>query len=304
MIKSKLITTIFQKYLFNKDIRIFKNNFLYYLTFRLIRNFLSKDLIIQIYSFKVFCSLKKNKTSYFLLKKCEFGDYHELRLIKKYSIIGKILFIDCGCNYGFYSFYTASLSSKNLIISVEASEKTSNEFLNNLKLNSFSNIYFLNKAISDKDDESITFNESDNDWESSQSHSQFKIASTTIVKTAKIDSVIKNYEIDDYQIIIKLDVEGNEIKAIEGSINLIIQKSPLFIIELSKYIFDNNKNIEYLKNFLIKYDYSIYNLNKKKMNLSEILSKLNQLEDKYKTIGNYFLIKNSSKSLEHFILNE
>ena len=64
------------------------------------------------------------------------------------------------------------------------------------------------------------------------------------------------------------------------------------------------ENIEYLKNFLIKYDYSIYNLNKKKMNLSEILSKLNQLEDKYKTIGNYYLIKNSSKSLEHFISNE
>ena len=191
-----------------------------------------------------------------------------------------------------------------MIISVEASEKTSNEFLNNLKLNSFSNIYFFNKAISDKDDESITFNESDNDWESSQSHSQFKIASTTIIKTIKIDSVIKNYEIDDYQIIIKLDVEGNELKAIEGSINLIIQKSPLFIIELSKYIFDNNENIEYLKNFLIKYDYSIYNLNKKKMNLSEILSKLNQLEDKYKTIGNYYLIKNSSKSLDHFISNE
>ena len=77
---------------------------------------------------------------------------------------------------------------KNLIISVEASKKTSNEFLNNLKLNSFSNIYFLNKAISDKDDKSITFNESDNDWESSQSHSQFKIASTTIVKTTKIDN--------------------------------------------------------------------------------------------------------------------
>ena len=167
-----------------------------------------------------------------MLKKCEFGDYHELSLIKRFSIIGKILFIDCGCNYGFYSFYTASLSSKNLIISVEASEKTSNEFLNNLKLNSFSNINFFNKAISDKDDESITFNESDNDWESSQSHSQFKIASTTIVKTAKIDSVIKNYDIYDYQIIIKLDDEGNEIKAIEGSINLIIQKSPLFIIEL------------------------------------------------------------------------
>ena len=304
MIKSKLITIIFQKYLLNKDIRIFKNSFLYYLFFRLIRNFLSNDLIVQIYSFKVFCSLKKNKTSYFLLKKCEFGDFQELSLIKKISIKDKILFIDCGCNYGFYSLYAASLSNKNLIISVEASEKTSNEFLNNLRLNSFSNINFLNKAISNIDDENITFNESNNDWESSQSHSQFKVASTSIVKTTKIDSLIKNYEIDDYQIIIKLDVEGNEIKAIEGSINLIIKKSPLFIVEFSKYTFDNNENIDYLKNFLINYDYSIYNLDKKKMNLSEILSKLNQLEDKYKTIGNYFLIKNLSRGLENFISNE
>ena len=304
MIKSKFITKLFQNYLENKDIRIFKKSFFYYLIFRCIRNFLVDDVVINIYNFKIFGSIKKNNTSYFLLKKCEFGDYHEIETLEKFSKYKKILLIDCGCNYGFYSFHAASISKENKVIAIEASKKTSNFFLKNQRLNKFDNIKFYNYAISDNDNKEVLFNESDNDWESSQSHSQFKIASTTIVKTTKIDSVIKNYEIDDYQIIIKLDVEGNEIKAIEGSINLIIQKSPLFIIELSKYIFDNNENIEYLKNFLIKYDYSIYNLNKKKMNLSEILSKLNQLEDKYKTIGNYYLIKNSSKSLEHFTSNE
>ena len=59
-------------------------------------------------------SIKKNKTILFA-QKCEFGDYHELSIIKKLSDKNNLLFIDCGCNYGFYSFYTASLSKKIML---------------------------------------------------------------------------------------------------------------------------------------------------------------------------------------------
>ena len=44
--------------------------------------------------------------------------------------------------------------------------------MNNLK---YKNINFINRAVSDLDDIEIRFNESINDWESSQSHSNFKI---------------------------------------------------------------------------------------------------------------------------------
>ena len=115
MIKSNFITSIFQKNLLNKDIQKFKGKISYYIIFRLIRKFLATDIIVTIYNFKVYGSIKKNKTSYFLLKKCEFGDHKELETIKKFSNKNKILFIDCGCNYGFYSFYTASLSKKILL---------------------------------------------------------------------------------------------------------------------------------------------------------------------------------------------
>ena len=101
MIKSKFITSIFQKFLINRDIRKFKKSLIYYFLFRAIRNFLSKNIILNIYNFKVYGSTNKNKTSYFLLKKCEFGDYHELNTIKKISDNSKVLFLDCGCNYGF-----------------------------------------------------------------------------------------------------------------------------------------------------------------------------------------------------------
>ncbi len=304
MIKSNLLTSIFQKYLENKDIRNFKNNFSYYIYFRVLRNFLTHDLILNIYNFKVHGSIKKNKTSYFLLKKCEFGDYHELNTIKKFSDKNKLLFIDCGCNYGFYSFYTASLSEKNLILSIEASKDTSDEFIKNLNLNGFKNVNFFNNAVSNTTDEKISFFESVNDWESSQTHNNFNFVSELKVKSIKIDSLLKQYSLKDYTVIIKLDVEGNEINVIKGALEAIKKSEPLIIIEFSKYIFENKDNIDYLNNFLNEYDYSIYDTNYKKKNLGDILKMLKNLQKRYKTIGNFYLIKNSSKNLKAFLSNE
>ena len=303
VIKSKYLTSTFQKYLGSKDIRTFKNNIYYYLIFRIIRNFLAYDLILNIYDFKVFGSTKKNKTSYFLLKKCEFGDYHELNTIRKLSENNKILFLDCGCNYGFYSFYAASLKKDNFIISIEASKKTSEEFLKNLELNNYNNIDFKNYAVSDFDNSDIEFNESENDWESSQSHSNFKSFSTSNVKSIKIDTLIKNYNYEHYVPIIKLDIEGSEINAILGGLEFIEKNSPLIIIEISKYIFENKDNIDHLNNFLFKYDYTMYDTKNNKVNVDQILNKLNSLKKRYKTIGNYYLIKDSSKTLEVFLSN-
>ena len=301
MIKSKLITSIFQKFLINRDIRKFKKSLIYYCLFRIIRNFLSKNIILNIYNFKVYGSINKNKTSYFLLKKCEFGDYHELNTIKKISDKNKVLFFDCGCNYGFYSLYVASLSSENKIISVEASKKTLEELNKNLKLNNFSNIYFYNNAISDTDEKIINFNESEKDWESSITHQNYNSNESSIVNSIKIDTLVKNFELEKYKIIIKLDIEGNEMSGIHGSLDLIEKSSPLIIIEFSKYIFSNKDNIEYLKNFLDRYDYSIYDISNKKKSLDNILIKLDDLKKRHQTIGNFYLIKNSSKILEEFL---
>ena len=302
--KSNIFTRIFQLYLEKKDIRKFKNNFFYYLFFRIIRNFLSHDLIVRIYNFKIYGSIQKNKTSYFLLKKCEFGDYHELNTIKKLSKEGKLLFVDCGCNYGFYSLYTASLSEKNQILSIEASKNTLEELIKNLNLNNLKNINFFNNAISNIVGENVLYYESINDCESSQTHKNFKVKSEFTVDTITIDSLLKQYFLDDYNVIIKLDIEGNEINAIKGALDVIKKSHPLIIMEFSKFIFENLDNIDYLKNFLIKYDYSIFDTNYKKKNIEEVLEMLNNLNKRYKTIGNFYLIKNYSNNLKLLFPNE
>ena len=304
MIKSKLITKIFQNYIKDKDIQVFKKSFVYYLVFRIIRNFLQKDIILNIYNFKIFGSIKRNNTSYFLLKKCEFGDYDEINMLKKFSKNEKIFLLDCGCNYGFYTFHVASLSNKNYVVSVEASKKTSNEFLKNLELNKFKNITFFNKAISNEDNAEVILNESVNDWESSLTHDDFKTSDKVKIKTCKIDSLIKNYELNNFILFIKLDIEGNEMNALQGALKTVEELSPIIIIEFSKFIFDNKVNIDYMNNFLNNFNYQIYDTKKKEINMEEIIFRISKLTKRHKTIGNYYLLKKNSNQLEMFKKND
>ena len=301
MKNSNLITKIFQRIVKYKDIRDFKRNVFYYIFFRLFRNFLNSYIEIKINNFKIFASNEKNKTSHALLKKCNFDDQSELETIKKFSQKKKIFLLDCGCNYGFYSFFTASLSYKNSVIAVEASLKTADDFKKNIVLNNFKNIILKNSAVSDTDGETVIFNESKNDWESSLNHSKFEDTKETNVKTIKIDTILSDYNLTDYFLFIKLDIEGHELQAIKGSTNIIQKYDPIFIIELSKYIFENNHdNFTFFKNFLVNFDYSIYNTKNKIIDIDEIMILLKNLDANHKTIGNYYLIKNNNNVIDLF----
>jgi FkbM family methyltransferase len=301
MEKFNLITNYFQKLVKTKDIRIFKKNIFYYFLFRMCRSFLNKYIVVKIYDFRILASNKKNHTSHGLLKKCHFDDEHELSTIKKFSRENKVFLLDCGCNYGFYSFYTASLSKKNFVIAVEASLKTSQDFNNNLVLNNYNNIILKNLAISDKNNEILDLNESYNDWESSLSHNNFKNKELTKINTTTIKKILEGYNLENFFLFIKLDIEGYEFKAIQGGLDEIKRYNPIIIIEFSKYIFENDiTSVNFLKNFLIDYDYSIYGTDKKKINVDEVIILLKDLNPQHKTIGNYYLIKND-KTINQFL---
>ncbi len=302
MNKSNLITRLFQIYLKNRDIKSLRGSFFYYLLFRLCRTFLNNYIEIKIGNFKIFASNNRNKTSYFMLKKCDFGDNHELNTLKKFSKLNKLYLLDCGANYGFYSFYTASLSIENKIIAFEASPKTSKEFKANLELNHFKNITLENLAVSNKENEFLKFNESLKDWESSLTDNSFIISKSQKIKTTKIDYILKNQNLDKYYLFIKLDIEGNEFDAIKGGLETIKKYSPIIIIEFSKYNLGHNKvNYDFLNYFLENYDYSIYTTNNKKIKPEKILGLLKNLDKNYQTIGNYYLIKNACKVEKLFL---
>jgi len=298
-----LSTKLFRKYIFNKDIRKFKNNFLYYCLFRLVRKILNSKIEVKIYNFKILASNKKNIASHAILRKCDFTDNSEKKIIQEMSKKNKIFLIDCGSNFGFYSLFSASLSINNKIISLEASPKTYEDHKQNIILNNFKNIELMNLAVSEKDDQTLKLRESKNDWESSLAHLNFDKIYDTVVKTITIDTIIDKNKFENFDLIIKLDIEGYEIKAIEGAFKTIKKYNPLIIIEFSKFMQSNNNyNLDFFREFLKNFDYSIFDGKFNKTSVDDVIKKLDNLPKSHYTIGNNFLIKNKSK-LESIILN-
>ncbi len=297
------LTLYFQNFIKNKDIRLFKNKKSYFLLFRILRKFFNQDLTVDIYNFKVFASYKKNKTSHALLKKCDFDDKTELLLIENISKKKNIFLLDCGSNYGFYSLYTAKLKFQNKVVAVEASKKTTELLQNNIILNNLNNISVYNNALSDTDNQKVIFNESFNDWESSLSHQDFKLSNQENIDTKKIDTIIEeNKPSIDQILVIKMDIEGNEFKALRGAYMTIETYEPIIIIEFSRFIFNEEKSKEFLSYFLKKFDYKIYNIKNVNISENEIFESISLLDEQHDTIGNYYLVKNNSTKL-NFLKN-
>ena len=305
MSNQNITTKLFQKYIAKKDIRSFKNNFFYYLYYRISRIFFNSPLKVKIHDFNLYSNHNKNKTSHSLLQKCNFFDIAEINTIKKLSEIYPLFLIDCGCNFGFYSLYAASLSEKNEVISIEASKDTLKEFNENLKINNFKNIEILNKAISDQDNKKMEFNESDKDWESSLISTAFNIKKKTYVDSVTIDTVIKKRNINNKLLILKIDVEGFDLNVLDGAENTIKENKPFIIIEFSKFIFKNERfNYNYLKNFLEINNYQIYDKKGNRFSVKDIIDLLEKLDRVHDTIGNYYLISDEKKELLDKIFND
>lgn len=295
MEKQNFLSKVFQKYLSNKDIREFRGNFFYYIFYRIIRKFLKGNIKVLICNFFLNASTNKKNMSNSLLKKCYFGDETILLAIKKISGQKKVFFVDCGSNYGFYSFYVASISQENQVLAFEASPNTFNSFKVNLDINSFRNIDYKNLAISEVSGKFISFYESYNDWESSATHNRFKNTKIVKIQSTTIDQELSKKDLRNFAVIIKLDVEGNEFNAIQGGKDTILKYEPLITIELSRYNFNNQSyNFDYFRKFLNDSKYKIYDDKLVQLNIETLIDRIGNLDQSHQTIGNYFLIKDFS----------
>ena len=295
MEKQNFLSKVLQKYISNKDIREFKGNLFYYTFYRIIRKFLKGNIKVLICNFFINVSTNKKNMSNGLLNKCYFGDETILSVIKKTSDQKKVFLLDCGSNYGFYSFYVASLSLGNQVLAFEASPETFNSFKANLELNNFRNIDCRNLAISEVSGKFISFYESYNDWESSATHNKFKNNKIVNIETTTIDQELSKKDLSNFIVIIKLDIEGNEFNAIQGGKDTILKYEPLITIELSIYNFNNqNYNFNFFRKFLNDFKYKVYDDKFVPLSIETLIDRIGNLDRSHQTIGNYFLIKDLS----------
>jgi FkbM family methyltransferase len=165
----------------------------------------------------------------------------------------KNIFIDIGAHIGRYSILATKNSSK--VFSIEPSKANFQILKKNIKINHLDKkIKPIKKGILDKNGfQDLYF------YESNEGFSTFDISSkenNTIrerCKIEKLDFLVQKLRLNIKEIdLIKIDVEGPELKVLEGAKKILKRGRPSLVIEAL-----SRKKEKELSNFLKKFDYHL-----------------------------------------------
>jgi FkbM family methyltransferase len=182
-------------------------------------------------------------------------------------------FIDIGANIGYFSLMASKIvGAMGNIFAFEPSKNNLIRLNENIKLNNFSNIKTIQKAVSNSIGELDLFisNDGYDAWNTFAKPFWFKNYSTEKTFTTTLDSFISELEISNLKLI-KIDVEGWELNVLKGAENFL--KTNIEVCLLIEFVEENLETagiscIE-LYNYLSDLGYLLFKINKKGLNLEK-----------------------------------
>jgi FkbM family methyltransferase len=277
---------------------------LFYYVFCIFKFVLKKPVILNFKFYKFIAFPQKFDYSRFLLTRGDLPDPGELEFIKRNIKNKKVLFIDCGSNYGSYSIPIATFNKKSDVYAFDASRSVEKTFFRNLKLNNLKNIKYYNLAVGDKSKTVIFHEDMFNDIISSTGGGSLinKIENKNLdykIEMIRLDKFFSQSKLKKYELVfIKIDLEGHDIKAIYGSLDIIKKIKTIIMFEFSKMIFKNNFVEKNFLTFLKRNNLIITDLNLQFLTLEKLKARIASLDEAHQTCGNYLLLnKNLIKEL-------
>ncbi len=161
------------------------------------------------------------------------GSYEnfELNCIKKFINKGDIC-IDVGANFGLYSLHLSKwVGDSGKVIAFEPFEENFKALVDNISLNKLTNVVAEKLAISDRFEEiCLSYNPEENNL-GMVSAFEVQGKKTEKAKAISIDEYIKNQSVESLKFV-KIDIEGNEYKALVGMTATIKKFRPLIQLEI------------------------------------------------------------------------
>jgi FkbM family methyltransferase len=139
------------------------------------------------------------------------------------------IFLDIGSNIGYYSIVAASENKKIKIISFEPNPKLYSILKENKKINGFHNICCEPIGVSNVN-KIIRLYIAKSDMSASLKEGFRECIKTISVNAVSLDKYLKQGI--GKRILIKLDIEGHEPKAIKGAINILKNHKPDILLEV------------------------------------------------------------------------
>ena len=152
-------------------------------------------------------------------------------------------FVDVGANIGAYTLNMSKFLTNGRVISFEPNPRAVKYLKRNIELNNFKNVQLVEAGLSDKEEEAILYTASlttasINKGKDSPEQEQIKLTT--------LDLFCRKNGVNNIDLI-KIDVEGHEVKCLEGAAEIIDKsKQMVLIMEID----DNQKKLGLEKNDL------------------------------------------------------
>jgi len=254
----------------------------------------------------ILVSINLNSDSVFFFN--IFDDYWNQLLMTNYSYEPEIhcalellkdkeyCFIDAGANQGYWSVLASSdRYGKKKVISIEGSSSTYKVLKTNCNANN-RRFQILNRAISSKDNTVVRFTQG--------AHAARHIdpagnsTDTEAVKTITLSTIIDRFNQFGDRFVIKLDVEGAEISALQGVIQKLDECDVLFIYEDH----GNDPCHRVSQYFINSLDFNIFAYSKNKFYKIKNVDELDSIK-KNSNIGYNFLAFSDNSHFHNIIKN-
>ncbi|MCS7138831.1 MAG: FkbM family methyltransferase [Crenarchaeota archaeon] len=208
-----------------------------------------KWILVETEGIKMYINPRDRAISRFIIQQ---GSYERgTTKVFKEVIKEGMTFFDVGAHWGYYSLIAASLvGQKGKVFAFEPHPFNYEMLLKTIRLNGFSNIIPVNKAVSDKNGKAVLFCSTSNVGSHSIVLSDGKDRYMEVETITLDDFCEKNNVFPD---VVKIDVEGAELKVLKG-MSKIIESSRRLILFIE---FEYNKKELY--KFLSK-NFEIYHI--------------------------------------------
>ena len=178
--------------------------------------------------------------------------------------------IDIGANLGYYTAIASRRAGeRGLVIAFEPEPNFFKILSRNISRNNMKNAICFEIAVAEKNGLTNLYLSNENKGHNSIIRSE-ELKTSTQVKTTTLDDFLFYQKITKVDII-KMDIEGAEILALEGMKNTLIKHLPLLFLEFSPHsIIKLNRNPADFLSTLRKIGYSVFEINKARRRLDSV----------------------------------
>lgn len=192
-----------------------------------------------------------------------FHEFREFLFLHRY-LKPDMVFVDVGANLGEYSLFAAKRLSRGKVLAFEPLSSILSVLNRNIKLNGFKNIDVFPFGLSSHD-ETMTIYEFEDVHEGlatfypGDRQSRMAIA----VELKKMDDVVSSQKLNRIDFI-KIDIEGAELKALQGCQSVIRLYQPVFMIEINEETYRTaGYTVPDVLDFFSKVNYQPYQIKKR-----------------------------------------